>query len=273
MTEQIYYYNGKESFTENMPMRALLYGEGVFETFRCIDYKLPVFYERHICRLENGCRYLYIPLPEKYKISKFISESLVESHIEDAYVKLCILSNGKTHYSAIPNSSNLILIIKDYPEVREKVNITTAANRRDSANLIFHCKSLNYLENIILKRNIQKKGYDEAVFINDKDYVAECISHNIFWLRDDILVTPSSECGILPGVTRSALIDLVDSIGLKLMEGNFTIDELKLSSSVFITNSITGMAEVTSISGKNINSGGSLYKHIRQELLIALQWI
>jgi len=273
MNEQTYFFNGKEFFKDNLPIRALLYGEGVFETFRCIDFRLPVYYDRHISRLENGCRYLSVPLHEKEHIRRFISESLIESAIDDAYVKLCILSNGQTYYSALPDSSNVILIIKDYPKIKEKVNLAIAEYRRNSESLIIECKSLNYLENLMLKRKIQNEGYDEAVILNDKDHVSECITHNIFWFSEETMFTPSIDCGILPGVTRWVLINTLNSMGLTVKDGNFTINSLLSSSSVFITNSITGIAEVISISGRNINTNEKLYHDIRQKLLTGLQWI
>lgn len=273
MDEQIYYFKGKGYFRDNLPIRALLYGEGVFETFRCIDFELPVYFDRHIRRLQNGCRYFSVPLPEQHEITSFISQSLIESAIDDAYVKLCVLSNGHTYYSALPDGSNIILVIKGYPEIRGKVNASIAEYRRNSDSLIVNFKSLNYLENIMLKRKIQDEGFDEAILLNEKNFITECISHNIFWISDRSIFTPSIDCGILPGITRSVLVDTANSMGLRVNEGYFTINSLLSSSTVFITNSITGIAELSSISGRILDTNDNLYNDIKHKLLTGLRWI
>lgn len=273
MNEYIYYFGGEQYFRSNMPFRALLYGEGLFETFRCMDYQLPVYYDRHLKRLRSGCAGLLIPLPETDRISEFIRESLKESMIRDAYVKLCILSNGGTTYTSKSQSYSILLIIKVYPPIKHAFNIDIADYRRNSGSLICRFKSLNYLENIMLKRKIENYGYDEVIILNEKDYVTECITHNIFWVTDNNVQTPSVETGILPGIIRSVLIDTLGSMGISVREGMYEINSLSSSSTVFLTNSISGSVPVSSITGKSLDTDEKLFNIIKHKLLTNLKWI
>lgn len=272
MTERIYYLSGKEKFISNIPMRALLYGEGVFETFRCINYSLPVFYERHISRLLDGCSYFSIPVPNAGQIGQFILESLNDSRISDAYVKICVLSSGNTNYYAIPEYGFVILIVREYPEVKDKVRLTIAVNRRNSQSSTIYYKSLNYLENILIKRRIRNGGFDEAIILNERDVLTECITHNIFWFSNGKIYTPAVAAGLLNGITRSLILEIAESSGFEVKEGYYGIDDMLSAPMVFITNSITGIAEVNSVSGSEIGINEFIFKKLKQNLYTVLGW-
>lgn len=66
-------------------------------------------------------------------------------------------------------------------------------------------------------------GYDEALFLNERGEVIEGSSTNVFWVRGGVLHTPAPECGLLPGITREALISLAPELDLEVKEGKFNL--------------------------------------------------
>ncbi|MDF4766395.1 aminodeoxychorismate lyase, partial [Vibrio parahaemolyticus] len=99
-------------------------------------------------------------------------------------------------------------------------------------------KSHHYLNNILGKREIGNVVNKEGIFLTETGYVAEGIVSNLFFVKGDILYTPSLETGILNGITRAFIIKVAEELGIKVKEGFFTKDELLSADEVFVTNSI-----------------------------------
>ena len=63
----------------------------------------------------------------------------------------------------------------------------------------------NYVNSFLAKTDAHRQGFDEAIMLDPEGYVAECTGANLFIIRGDVIVTPSTE-SILEGVTRSTMI-------------------------------------------------------------------
>ncbi len=83
----------------------------------------------------------------------------------------------------------------------------------------------------------------------DKDQVLEASRSNLFAVIGEKIVTPGNDGRILSGITRGRIIGLLLSAGMRVEEGNLTIDELIQASEVFLTNSLRGVESVTSCRG------------------------
>jgi len=71
-----------------------------------------------------------------------------------------------------------------------------------------------------------RRGFDDALILNTKGFIAEASRSNIFFVNKNRLFTPSLECGCLPGITRQAVIDIAERAGIKVIEGKFTLIDL-----------------------------------------------
>lgn len=254
-----------------LPLRAIFYGEGLFETFRYRS-RLPVFYERHYERMRQGAEYLGIPMPETGYIQDLVHDAVSASGIKDASVKVCLLSQGNTAYYELPSGGSVLIGVKDYLVPEGPFSICISRFTRNSGSPLPRIKSLNYLENVIARREALASGYDEAVFVDEAGRLAECASSNIFWVRDGVLHTPSVECGLLPGITRQILLDSAAELGLEAAVGGYSPDDLYRSGLVFLTNSIIGSGMISQVGDKMINSDISLYGRIKGLLRRELSW-
>lgn len=77
-------------------------------------------------------------------------------------------------------------------------------------------------------------GAGEALFVRDDGLVTEGCFTNIFVERDDLLLTPSSSLGLLPGVLRRSLIEAGRAVEAELM-----LDDL--ADGFFVGNALRGL--------------------------------
>ncbi len=272
MSEKIYFYDS--SFKESLdilPNRSLFFGEGVFETFR-YKTQLPAYLNRHFARLKKGSEYLNIPYPSDEIISEFISESVSKSGLKDAYVKICLFSSGGNIYHDKPQNYLLCSVIKECPHRKSDISLTIATECVNSISEINYHKTINYIQNTVSKRQAISSGFDEALFLNEKGHITECTVHNIFWIKENKIYTPSLKNGLLPGVTRSVIMVICNELNLELIEGEYDLKELHRADCIFLTNAISGMVKVHELDGKEYSEESQIYKNIEGNLLTRLKW-
>ena len=71
---------------------------------------------------------------------------------------------------------------------------------------------MNYIGNMLSKRECEKQGGFEPVFYNKAKIITECAIRNIFYIKNNILLTPSLDLGILSGVMRDTVLDIARKI-------------------------------------------------------------
>jgi len=269
MKEHIF-IEGKK-VTESIPLRSLFYGEGLFETFR---YKnsLPVLMDSHLDRMDMGARRLKISFPEREYIIELIEDAVLQSQFADAYVKICLLSSGGLTFYKSAEKSHLLVIVKEYASPQQSVRLKINSFTRTSGSPLSRIKSLNYLENILARREAQDAGYDDALFFNERGEICECSASNIFWYKDNTLYTPSVDCGLLPGTTRAQILKLAKVNNLGASEGAFCLDDVMSAEIAFISNSLIGCTPVSFIEGLSFDIRHKEFKRIKNELLYSLKW-
>jgi D-alanine transaminase len=83
---------------------------------------------------------------------------------------------------------------------------------------------------------------------------------------DGVLVTRPAEHGILRGITRTTLLDVVAKLGLKVEERRFTVAEAKSAREAFISSATTIAMPVVEIDGQPVANGhpGSIVLSLRR---------
>ena len=260
-----------EPVDEGTPLRSLMYGEGLFETFRWKS-KLPVFYERHVDRMREGSRILGIPFPKDETIRDRLDKALSDVGFSDAYVKIALLSRGSSVFYQRPAGSSLLVVVRRYEPQRQSIDVKVSSYRRNCNSPILRIKSLNYLENILAKREALSSGYDEAIFLNERNELAEGTVSNIFFIKGKAVCTPAIECGLLEGIIRGAILQIVSEFGLELREGRYRLEELKDNDGVFLTNSLIGAIAVSSIDGIKCPRDCEVFYALEEGLRGKLRW-
>lgn len=76
--------------------------------------------------------------------------------------------------------------------------------------------------------------------------MSECLTANIFWLKEDILYTPSLTTGCIAGIGRKNILKLCAVESVSVAEGLFQLADLPAAEVVFTSN-VTGLRAIQSI--------------------------
>jgi 4-amino-4-deoxychorismate lyase len=241
------YLNGKIVPKEEALISAYdhgyLYGVGLFETFRVYDGHIFLL-DDHLQRLNDGLNSLLIEKCfTKEEVEEAVSDLLKANRFQNAYIRLNISAGwGELGLTVDPYVEPTVIIYsKPLPppgsEIFEKkAQLLKIARNTPEGN--YRLKSHHFLNNILAKREIGNRMDVEGIFLTAKGDLAEGVVSNLFWVKDDTVFTPSIETGILNGITRQFVIQLVRQRGMRVQEGFFKPEALNDADELFITNSI-----------------------------------
>ena len=232
-----------------------LYGDGIYETMRV--YEGVVFkIDEHLKRLRRSASLIGLDIPKTADdIKSAIYDTLLANELSEAYVRLTV-SRGYGEIGLDPDlckEPTFIIVaekFKHYPRsyYDEGITLHIASVRRNIKEALNpQIKSLNFLNNILAKIEAKKADANEAIMLNAAGHLAEGTVSNIFFMKDGVLHTPSTECGILDGITRSLVIDLAINNAVPVKEGEYGPGELKDAFEVFITNSTMEVMPVSRV--------------------------
>lgn len=252
----------------------LLYGDGVFEGIRA--YSGRVFrLQQHVDRLFESAKGIHLEIPmTRAAMADAIKQTLATNKLTDAYIRV-VVTRGAGSLGLDPRKTTdpQVIIITDKialypPELYEHgLKIITAATTRNHPNAVNpRIKSLNYLNNIMGKIEATQAGCLEALMLNHKGEVAECTGDNVFVVQHGVIHTPSSDSGILEGITRAAVIGLAREAGYTVIER--TMDRLDVfkADECFLTGTAAELIPVVECDGRVIGDGrpGPITRELRE---------
>jgi branched-chain amino acid aminotransferase len=259
----------------------LLYGDGVFEGIRA--YSGRVFrLKQHVDRLYESAKgiHLEIPMP-RTAMADAIKQTLASNNLSDAYIRV-VVTRGAGSLGLDPRRTTdpQVIIITDKialypPELYEHgLKIITAATTRNHPNAVNpRIKSLNYLNNILGKIEATQAGCLEALMLNHKGELAECTGDNVFVVQHGRIHTPSSDSGILEGITRAAVIELARAAGYDVIER--TMDRLDVfkAEECFLTGTAAELIPVVECDGRVIGDGrpGPITRELRERFHVLVR--
>jgi Branched-chain amino acid aminotransferase/4-amino-4-deoxychorismate lyase len=227
---------------ENMNENSILvlddgfqFGKGVFETIYV--QKGPVFLEKHLERINKAIKDL--------NIGKSIERSYIEDIIKYHKIIDCV-------FKIIVTPKNIVITTRTNSYKQEQYNngfkIKLSSIKRNPYSHFTYYKTTNYLDNILEKEIATKEGYNEVIFLNTENTLAEGSTCNIFFIKNHNLYTPGVDCGILNGIVRDWIIS-----NYEVHEGYYDFQDLLDSDGVFLTNCIMGMMPVSFVGNMMIN--------------------
>jgi len=261
---EVIYLNGSLVARSDARISALdygfLYGFGLFETMRA--YGGHVFrLERHLERLTDCAEALGIAVDVPVLRSAVI-DTLRANRLGDARIRLTVSigEGGMVPDPASCGEPTVLVTAGHYRPLPEQVyqkgfRAIVSSICCNSQSPISTMKSLNFLENMLARQEARTAGADEALFLNEKGLLAEASVSNVFLVVGGVLKTPGRESGILPGITREAVLELARRVDIPVVEGDVTLDELLDAGEAFLTNSLIEVMPLTEAAAKMIGSG------------------
>lgn len=235
-----------------------LFGDSIYEVVRTVNGKIFAWGD-HLVRLRNSLKRVKFEIPwTDSELENEIQRSLdAKSWDGESYVRL-IITRGVGRIDLMPRTCeepNLIIIAKKLPELRGDLHGTglvlcvTDVRRNSREAMDPGIKSGNYLNNVLALIEARDMGADDALMLNENNYLTECSASNLFMVKDGIVKTPSLDCGILAGITRKKVLEIALGNRFDVEETELTLDDLVSADEIFITGTIKGVVPVRKIIG------------------------
>ncbi|MBI4285463.1 MAG: aminotransferase class IV [Chloroflexi bacterium] len=237
-----------------------LYGYGLFETMRA--YGGRVFrLGRHLDRLERSAVSLEIPV-DTAELARAVAETVRANNLKEARIRITVSAGEGGMVPDLTTCSRPTVLVvarayQPYPPTVYAKGYTAIFStiRRNSQSPLPGLKSLSFLENVLARQEAKKAGANDAVFLNDRGFLAEASTSNIFLVAGGVLKTPGLSCGILPGVTREAVLELAGQMGIPCAEAEIKPEALLRADEAFLTNAIIEIMPLVAAGGTPVGSG------------------
>lgn len=240
-----------------------LFGDSVYEVVSTHRNR-PVFLDEHLNRLKNSADALYLELPyDREWCVQQVRETLKLAGNDESYIRI-VVTRGVGDIDIDPSSCqnpNILIYVtdaKNYPHESYTNGIDVALvsiKRNPKEALNPGIKTGNYLNNILAIMEAGRLGAKDALMLSSSGYLTECTTSNIFLVQEERILTPSIECGILPGITRQKIIHLARENGLTVEEGRWPPEVLEKADELFITGTLKKVMPVTKLDGRAIGDG------------------
>ena len=257
-----------EQATVHFLAHALHYGTGVFEGIRAYDTPegTAVFrLHEHMVRLEGSARAYGVPL--RWTASQ-LDEATIElmraTELQSAYIRPLVFYNMGT-IGLDPTENEVETMIAAFSlgaylgeeGIRNGITAMVSSWRRIShQSLIPTAKgSGGYLNSVLAKLEAVRAGFDEALMLNEAGTISEASGMNLFLVSQDSVYTPPVSSGILEGITRNSVIELLESEGVEVRQTDLARGSLYTAEEVFITGTAAEVTPVREIDGRPVGQG------------------
>lgn len=224
--------NGCIENSENVILDSGFYfGKGLFETILVRDN--PIFLKQHCERLKTGLDIL--------NIKSCANEEYILECIKQHNINNCVLKVVVTEKNIVISTRKPAYKPEDY---LKGLKVRLSDLRRNPYSHVTYLKSLNYTDNMLEKEKAAREGYDEVLFLNSHNELAEGSISNIFFVKDNRIFTPEVNCGILNGIVRSWIL-----CNFEVLEGKYSLEDIKNADEAFLTNSVMGIIKISTVEG------------------------
>ncbi|HEX5454977.1 MAG TPA: aminotransferase class IV [Stellaceae bacterium] len=134
---------------------------------------------------------------------------------------------------------------------RDGIDIVVPPTRRAGPDVLSaRAKTHNYLN--LITADLEAKAQDKeawSVLLDGQGHLSEGIGSNVFLVRDGAVMTPQAR-GVLPGVSRQAVIDLCGELGIPCEEADLDLYDAATADEMFMTSTSLCLCPVRSIAGR-----------------------
>jgi len=236
--------------------RGFTLADGVFETMRV--YGSRVFrLDAHLARLANACRVMRIDVPARARDAiEGAVAAAARAGLRDARLRLTVTRGVGAAGLAPPRDASPTVIVTVHPLApRDEspydigIGASIATTRLNEHAATAGLKTLAYADMVLALAEAADVGADDAILRDTRDHVATATASNLFIVDEGTLVTPPLSCGVLPGITRAAVIECARAAGLTAIERELITDDLRPADEAFLTNSIREIVPLVRIGG------------------------
>lgn len=275
---RIAYVNGQyvamRDASVNIEDRGYQFADGVYEVCEVRGGRL-IDWPRHGARLQRSLRELRIAEPMALNVmAQILHEVVRRNRVSYGIVYLQVTRGVARRDHAFPLQPvrpAVVVTARNFSLAKNEATaasgikvVTVAENRWPRVDI----KSVSLLPNVLAKQAAREQGAQEAWYVDTGGEVTEGSSSNA-WIvtKDGRVVTRSADRGILAGITRAVLFEVLAALQLKLEERPFTPREATEAAEAFVTAATQLVMPVVAIDGTPIGDGkpGPVSRRLREQ--------
>ena len=246
---------------------ALQYGTGVFEGVRSYDTPDgPAIFrlDAHMHRFANSARFYELALPYSFEqLCEASLEVVRANRLDNAYLRPLAFFDSYS-FSVWPKDcpvSVAIIAVPGRPYIQggpeRGVRVTVSTVRRiDASTLPPFVKACGHYTNSV--RAVQeaiRRGFDEALLLNNKGDIAEGSGANLFIVRDGVLITNDMDASIVMGITRDAVLTIARDLGVPVSVRHMSLADVQTADEVFFSGTAVEVTPIREVDGSVVGDG------------------
>lgn len=238
----------------------LHYASCVFEGERIYNSKVFMLNEHNI-RFHQSAKMLGFTIPYSVKqLNKATKELIIKQNLNSGYVRPFAWRGSDQMKIAAPYVTINTAIAawelnKYYQQEQEAIRLNISSWRKPPPDTVpFQSKAAGlYMICTLAKHQALEEGYDDALMLDYRGFIAEGSSANFFMVINNQLHTPIADC-FLAGITRGLIINLARKRKIKVIERHIELSELAKADEVFLTGTAVELISVKQIAQHNYHS-------------------
>ena len=243
---------------------ALHYGTAAFGGMRAIpnpsDINEFLLFrtDKHIKRLTQSAKFLLTDITEDYIYNALEKVIKINNPTKPIYIRPFVYTSDLGIAPRLHNiETNFFIYCIELGDYLSPEGVTcrmSSWTRQEDRSLPLRGKiSGAYITSSLAKTEASLSGFDEALLLNSNGKVSEASGMNLFIVRNGVLITPSVDQDILEGITRSSVIELAKSVGIKVIERPVDKTELLIAEEVFLTGTAAKITPIKQIESTKLN--------------------
>jgi len=261
-----------EEATVHIEDRGFQFADGVYEVIACFGGTF-LDIEAHLQRLERSCQAIDIALPLSLnELRSLIKETYRRNPYDDAmlYIQITRGSAPRSHLVKKRLTPTMVITSRELPiptdeKISEGANAITLSDIRWK-----HCdiKSIALLASVMGKQEANRRGADEAFWLDKDDHVLEGCATNCFAVIDCKLVTHPLDHQVLGGITRNMALEIARDQNITVEERSWKLNESGLTECM-MSSTTNAIMPVCHINDDSIGDGkpGPIAILVRKEML------
>ena len=264
---------------------ALHYSTSIFEGIRCYNtpnssaiFRLP----EHVDRFFKSAKLYSMKMQfSKKEISNAIIKTTKSSGLKECYIRpLAYYGYGTMGLTPTQNKVDVSIACWAWKMGESKAGKFSGAKCKVSSWIKIDSRSqpmqakaaANYSNAALARIEALENGYDEAIMLNYSGKVSEGSAENIFIIKDNIIQTPPLSAGLLEGITRDSIIQIIEENGGFVIERDLERDDLYAADEIFMTGTAAEVKSVTQVDKVKIGNGkmGNITKALQKSFTKAV---
>lgn len=265
----------------------LHYGLGVFEGIRCYEqsdgssaiFRLP----EHIRRLRDSAHMFWIEIPfSQEELMQACVDVIKVNGLKSCYIRpIVYLGDGGMGLYAPNNPVRVAIIAWSWGSylgddgVKNGIRAKVSSYNRLAINVnLTKSKACgNYLNSMLAKREAIMAGYEEALMLDTDGYLAEGTGENLFVIRDGVVRTPGLSSSILNGITREAVLRILEAEHIPYIEEKQVREDAYIADEIFLTGTAAEITPIRELDNHKIGTGkpGEITKTVQDIFFKAIK--